>query len=73
MKSTTEIKKQLTSIQAEIDRINDLEFDDPEIGPKQFFYRNGKVSEIEGHTFDKEITILVAKRSVLKWVLDIKY
>ena len=72
MQTTEKIKAKLITITMEIERLNKLYFDNPDIGSQQFYYRNGQNSTVEGHSFDKEISGLVREKSLLKWVLGIK-
>jgi hypothetical protein len=72
MRTTQEVKAKLTEVQTEINRLNKLYEDDPEIGNKTYVQRNGKESSVPELTFDKQFTILIYERALLKWILNIK-
>lgn len=71
MQTTEKIKNRLDRVLKELERLNELYFDRPSIGSETFVFSNGKKSEIEGHTFDKELGLLVREKMILKWVLGI--
>jgi uncharacterized protein YggE len=70
MKSTKEIGDKLKAVRKELDYINSHITDGLHQIEDQYVYPDGSVSKVEGYTFQRAVTVLVAEKHLLHWILD---